>query len=69
MPSGVDEYKTLPAVAASVGPAGRERHLPFAGSARHPAADTGASDMGKYLLAWVLGVPAFVLILIYLFMH
>jgi len=25
--------------------------------------------MGKYLLAWVLGVPAFVLVLIYIFMN
>jgi len=65
MPSDVDEHKAPPAVAATR----QERRLPFAGSARHPAADTGASDMGKYLLAWVLGVPAFVLVLIYLFMH
>jgi len=25
--------------------------------------------MGKYFLAWILGVPATVLVLIYLFMH
>ena len=25
--------------------------------------------MGKYLIAWILGVPAFVLVLIYMFMH
>jgi len=25
--------------------------------------------MGKYFLAWILGVPGIVLILIYLFMH
>jgi len=25
--------------------------------------------MGKYFIAWLLGVPAFVLVLIYLFMH
>jgi len=25
--------------------------------------------MGKYLLAWILGVPAFLLVLIYLFIH
>jgi hypothetical protein len=25
------------------------------------------SNMGKYFLAWLLGVPAFVLVLIYLF--
>ena len=26
-------------------------------------------DMGKYFLAWLLGVPAGVLVLVYLFMH
>jgi len=25
--------------------------------------------MGKYVLAWILGVPAFVLVLIYMFAH
>jgi len=25
--------------------------------------------MGKYFLAWILGVPATVLVLVYLFMH
>jgi len=30
---------------------------------------TGESIMGKYLLAWVLGVPAIVLVVIYFFMH
>jgi len=25
--------------------------------------------MGKYFLAWILGVPAIVLVLIYMFMH
>jgi len=25
--------------------------------------------MGKYFLAWIMGVPAIVLVLIYLFMH
>jgi len=25
--------------------------------------------MGKYLLGWLLGVPAIVLLIIYLFMH
>jgi len=25
--------------------------------------------MGKYLLAWVLGVPAFVLVIAYFFFH
>jgi hypothetical protein len=26
-------------------------------------------DMGKYVIAWLLGVPAFVLVIIYLFVH
>jgi hypothetical protein len=25
--------------------------------------------MGKYVLAWMLGVPAFVLVIVYLFAH
>jgi len=25
--------------------------------------------MGKYVLAWLLGVPAFVLVIVYLFFH
>ena len=28
---------------------------------------TGEDVMGKYLLAWLLGVPVFVLVLVYLF--
>jgi len=26
-------------------------------------------DMGKYFLAWILGVPAIVLVLLYIFFH
>jgi hypothetical protein len=26
-------------------------------------------DMGKYVLGWILGVPAIVLVVIYFFMH
>jgi hypothetical protein len=26
-------------------------------------------DMGKYFIAWLLGVPGIVLVLVYLFMH
>ena len=26
-------------------------------------------DMGKYVIAWLLGVPAFVLVIVYLFAH
>jgi hypothetical protein len=28
-----------------------------------------SSEMGKYMLAWLLGVPAFVLVLVYMFVH
>jgi hypothetical protein len=31
--------------------------------------DNKEDVMGKYFLAWLLGVPAIVLILIYFFMH
>lgn len=27
------------------------------------------NDMGKYFIAWLLGVPGIVLVLVYLFMH
>lgn len=27
------------------------------------------TDMGKYFIAWLLGVPGIVLVLVYLFMH
>jgi hypothetical protein len=30
---------------------------------------TSENGMGKYFLAWLLGVPAIVLVLIYFFMH
>ena len=26
-------------------------------------------DMGKYLIGWLLGVPVFVLVILYLFFH
>jgi hypothetical protein len=29
----------------------------------------GAAIMGKYLLAWVMGVPAVVLVVVYLIFH
>jgi hypothetical protein len=31
------------------------------------AARSGGIAMGKYLIAWLLGVPAFVLVLVYIF--
>ena len=27
------------------------------------------NEMGKYVLAWLLGVPAFVLVIVYIFAH
>jgi hypothetical protein len=33
------------------------------------ATTDGAFSMGKYFLAWLLGVPAIVLVLIYFFFH
>ena len=30
---------------------------------------TRSTIMGKYFLAWILGVPAIVLVLIYMFFH
>jgi len=35
----------------------------------HPEPKDRRNAMGKYFLAWVLGVPATVLVLIYLLMH
>jgi len=29
----------------------------------------GGSDMGKYFIAWLLGVPAGLLLLVYVFTH
>jgi len=41
--------------------------------AREPAPSTvqliQENIMGKYLLAWLLGVPMFVLVIIYIFFH
>lgn len=31
--------------------------------------DTEENIMGKYFLAWLLGVPAFVLVIIYIFFN
>ncbi len=46
---------------------------------RHPASGAASTQlnqinkkeniMGKYFLAWLCGVPAFLLVLIYLFVH
>jgi hypothetical protein len=33
------------------------------------SSSTSRFDMGKYVLGWILGVPAIVLVAIYFFMH
>jgi hypothetical protein len=38
-------------------------------AASAPTATLRESDMGKYFIAWLLGVPAGLLVLIYLFTH
>jgi hypothetical protein len=43
----------------------RERHSGVSKS----AALFRERDMGKYFIGWLFGVPVFVLVLIYLFMH
>jgi len=30
---------------------------------------TPETDMGKYIIGWLLGVPAIVLVILYLFFH
>jgi len=35
----------------------------------HAASLKRISIMGKYLIGWLLGVPVFVLVIIYLFFH
>jgi len=42
---------------------------PIASGPDAPLSRPKEDDMGKYLLAWVLGVPAIVLVVIYIFMH
>jgi len=43
--------------------------MAFEGSIALPSLSFLESDMGKYFIAWLLGVPAGLLILIYLFAH
>jgi hypothetical protein len=33
------------------------------------SAGRGSESMGKYFLGWLLGVPVFVLVLLYFFFH
>ena len=40
-----------------------------AAAASKPIITSRESDMGKYFIAWLLGVPAGLLVLIYLFTH
>lgn len=44
-------------------------HQPKGGTATGRPSFIGDRIMGKYFIAWLLGVPAGLLILIYLFMH
>ncbi len=39
--------------------------------ARMPASSTATKEMemGKYVLAWLLGVPVFVLVIVYVLFH
>jgi hypothetical protein len=41
--------------------------LPIAHTARRPSSTSsgGIATMGKYILGWLLGVPVFVLVIIY----
>ena len=43
--------------------------MAFEGSVTLPSFSEKESGMGKYFIAWLLGVPAGLLILIYLFAH
>ena len=46
------------------------RHVAcLSGSERPIPPGVGSSDMGKYFLGWLLGVPVFVLVLLYFFFH
>jgi hypothetical protein len=47
------------------------RPLPGALASAHPCLTQRLQEltMGKYFLAWLLGVPGIVLLLIYLFFH
>jgi hypothetical protein len=33
------------------------------------SSSTAETEMGKYVIAWLLGVPAVVLVVLYLFFH
>src|SRR6185369_416739 len=45
------------------------RHLPLLGKAANRPLNLQENIMGKYFLAWLLGVPFFVLVILYLFFH
>jgi hypothetical protein len=36
---------------------------------RQPLAGGAGAKMGKYLLGWLLGVPAIILVVVYFFAH
>jgi hypothetical protein len=36
---------------------------------RSPTGESQGAFVGKYVIAWLLGVPAFVLVIVYLLFH
>lgn len=44
-------------------------HLSWPGDRHSSTSNKKENIMGKYFLAWLCGVPAFLLVLIYLFVH
>ena len=48
---------------------GLSDNLPVSGGLHTRSTSIDGEDMGKYVIAWLLGVPAFVLVIIYLFAH
>ncbi len=55
----------------SRGPFFEVGHERFDDEDRAPLTTSSAleTDMGKYVLGWILGVPAIVLVILYLFFH
>ena len=48
---------------------GLSDNWPVSGGCHTRSTSIDGEDMGKYVIAWLLGVPAFVLVIIYLFAH
>jgi hypothetical protein len=55
----------LRAIASPAHTRGTGAHL----TCRHPCQRLKEQTMGKYFIAWILGVPAFVLVIAYLIFH